>query len=90
VIRDNPAERRYEALVGDVVAGDIIYRAGDGVLTMVHTEVEPAWEGHGVGSRLVRGALDDVRARGLRIRPLCPFVAGFIRHHPEYDDLVVS
>jgi predicted GNAT family acetyltransferase len=68
----------------------IVYRGRDGVVTLVHTEVEPEWEGHGIGSKLVLGALDDVRARGLRIRPLCPFVAGYIRHHPEYEDLVVS
>jgi predicted GNAT family acetyltransferase len=57
---------------------------------MVHTEVEPEWEGRGVGSELVRGALDDVRARGLKVRPLCPFVRAFIERHSEYLDLVAS
>jgi predicted GNAT family acetyltransferase len=55
---------------------------------LVHTEVAPSAEGAGVGSRLVRGALDDVRARGLRVAPLCPFVREYIRRHPEYADLV--
>ena len=48
------------------------------------------FEGHGVGSRLVQGALDDLRARGLAVVPLCPFVAGFIDRHPEYADLVTT
>ena len=90
VVRDNPEERRYEAGVAGEVAGFILYRTRHEVVTMIHTEVESRWEGHGVGSALARGALDDVRARGLKVRPLCPFVAGYIRHHPEYEDLVVS
>ena len=60
------------------------------MITLVHTDVDPKWEGQGVGSELVRGALDDLRARGLKVRPLCPFVAAFIRRHPEYEDLVSS
>jgi predicted GNAT family acetyltransferase len=55
---------------------------------MVHTEIEPAFEGEGFGSALVSGALDDVRARGKRVRPLCPFVAAYVKRHPEYADLV--
>jgi predicted GNAT family acetyltransferase len=90
VVRDNPEQTRYEVHVDDVVAGYILYRAGEGLLTMVHTEVGPEWEGHGVGSVLVRGALDDVRARGLKVRPLCPFVRGYIERHPEYGDIVGS
>jgi uncharacterized protein len=56
---------------------------------MVHTEIEPEWEGRGFGSTLAAGALDDVRVRGLKVRPLCPFVVAYIRRHPEYADLVV-
>jgi predicted GNAT family acetyltransferase len=52
------------------------------------TEVPEALEGQGIGSALARGALDDVRAQGLQVIPLCPFVAAFIRRHPEYLDLV--
>jgi predicted GNAT family acetyltransferase len=89
-VLDNPEARRYEARVGEALAGFITYRSAGDVVTMIHTEVLPEWEGHGVGSALVRGALDDVRARGLEVRPLCPFVAGYLRHHPEYEDLVVS
>lgn len=55
---------------------------------MVHTDVDPKWEGHGAGSALVQGALDDVRARGLKVRPVCPFVAAYIRRHPDYEEIV--
>jgi predicted GNAT family acetyltransferase len=53
-----------------------------------HTETDPAHEGQGFAGRLVRQALDDVRAKGLKIWPLCPYVAHFVRKHPEYADLV--
>jgi predicted GNAT family acetyltransferase len=89
-VRDNPALTRYEAHADGRIAGYILYRPRKEFLTMVHTEVEPEWEGHGIGSALVRGALDDVRARGLKVRPLCPFVRSFIERHPEYRDLVAS
>jgi predicted GNAT family acetyltransferase len=55
---------------------------------MVHTEVDPEFEGSGLGGKLVAGALDDVRAQGRRVQPLCPFVAKYIARHPEYADLV--
>ena len=86
----NDARSRYELDVDGRVAGILVYRHGDEVLTMVHTEVGDEWEGQGLGSTLVRGALDDVRERGLKIRPLCPFVAAYLRRHPEYEDLVSS
>jgi predicted GNAT family acetyltransferase len=85
---DNPAALRYELWTDEVLAGWIQYtRAGD-VVTLVHTDVDPAFEGRGLGSVLVAGTLDDVRSRGKRIRPLCPFVAAYLRRHPEYADLI--
>ena len=87
-VRDNADELRYEIEEDGEVRGFIQYRRDDGAITMVHTDVEPKWEGHGVGSALVHGALEDVRARGLKVRPLCPFVAAYIRHHPEYEEIV--
>ena len=89
VVRDNQAERRYELLLGDELVSEILYRTKPGTVVLVHTEVEPAVEGSGLGSRLVGEALDDIRSRGLSVVPLCPFVAAYIRHHPEYDDLVL-
>jgi uncharacterized protein len=81
---DNPAELRYEIHVDEQLAGSIRYTRDGDVVTLVHTEVDPAFEGHGVGSVLVKGALDDARARGLTVRPLCPFVAAWLRRHPDY------
>ncbi len=87
-IADNPAERRYEAHVGDRLAGFAEYRAMPGGIVFIHTEVLPEFEGRGVGSRLAAGALDDVRARGLGMTPKCPFIAAYVRRHPQYADLV--
>jgi predicted GNAT family acetyltransferase len=87
-VRDNPAERRYELRLGDTIVGEIRYRLRPGVAVLLHTEVSPSSEGQGHGSRLVAEALDDIRARGLRVVPLCPFVSAYIRRHPEYADLV--
>jgi predicted GNAT family acetyltransferase len=85
----NDAERqRYEIHLGSELAGFVAYHAQPGLITVLHTEVEPAYEGQGVGSRLVEGMLDDVRARGLRVLPICPFVRAYVRRHPEVRDLV--
>lgn len=87
-VGDNAGAHRYEALVDGEVAGYLVYRLEPGLITLLHTEVDPAFEGHGVGSRLVAAALDDIRSRGLSIRPFCPFVRSYIARHPEYTDLV--
>jgi uncharacterized protein len=86
---DNPQQLRYELWDGTTLAGFIDYRIEPGTVVLVHTDVDPSFEGRGLGSRLVGGALDDVRARGLKLVPLCPFVATYIRRHPDYADLVV-
>jgi predicted GNAT family acetyltransferase len=89
VVRDNPEELRYEILRGDELVGEIRYRIEPGVIVLVHTDVAPSAEGQGIGTRLVAGALDDIRSRGLRLVPVCPFVAAYLRRHPEQRDLVV-
>ena len=88
VVRDNPAELRYEAVRDGELVGLIRYRVEPGALVLVHTEVAEKVEGTGVGSQLVRGAVDDIRARGLRLVPVCPFVLAYLRRHPEHADLV--
>jgi len=85
---DNPDKERYEAYVGDELAGFVTYRARPGAVVLVHTEVDDAFEGRGVGGRLAAGALDDLRARGVKVEPLCPFIARYIQRHPEFSDLV--
>ncbi|EWY37170.1 hypothetical protein N825_21525 [Skermanella stibiiresistens SB22] len=66
----------------------IKYMMRDDAIVLVHTEVPDALSGHGVGSKLVRGTLDDIRRRGLKVVPSCTFVRGFLDKHPEYQDLV--
>ena len=89
-VADNPGERRFEASVEGDLAGLLYYSTRPGKLVLVHTEVSDEFEGHGVGSRLVAGALDDIRARGLKVTALCPFAAAYIENHDEYADLVAA
>ncbi|WP_422739491.1 GNAT family N-acetyltransferase [Micromonospora sp. WMMD729] len=91
LVEDNPAKNRFEILVDDALAGFTAYvPRGQDVLVFTHTEVDPRFQGKGVGSVLIRGTLDQVRARGARVVPQCPFVAAFIDKHPEYADLVLA
>jgi uncharacterized protein len=88
-VRDNPERSRYEAHLGDAVAGFSAYRRrGDDIVVFTHTEVDPSFEGQGIGSALAKGALDDVRSRGLHIIAMCPFISAYVRRHPEYADLI--
>jgi predicted GNAT family acetyltransferase len=89
-ITDNPERGRYEISVDGDVAGFAEYERGEGSLVLVHTEVGSAYEGKGVGSSLARGALDDIRAKGLSVVPLCPFIKKWIEKHPDYQDLVAT
>lgn len=85
--RDNPKMQRFELRIGELTAiAD--YHINGRTMEFTHTEVPAALEGRGVGSRLVRFALDEARRRGFRVLPACRFVAVYIRRHPEYADLV--
>ncbi len=86
-VRDNAARHRFELDAEGHIAFSQYKRAG-GVIDIMHTEVPPALNGKGIGSRLVRGLLDLARAEGAKVRPLCPFVRSYIDKHPEYADLV--
>ena len=88
-VRRNPAGDRYELRIGDDVAVAAYSQQG-AVVTFTHTEVPEALEGHGVASRLIEGALDDVRNRNLKIVPECRFVAAYVQRHPEVQDLVAQ
>jgi predicted GNAT family acetyltransferase len=88
-VRDNPPESRYEIRADGRLAGFVIYETHPDHITFIHTEIEPQYEGEGLGSQLARAVLDDARRRGLTVVPICPFIAGYIRRHPdEYLDLV--
>ena len=88
-IRDNTAASRYELTVDGHVAF-IAYEPMAGGRVFVHTEVPSALEGRGVGGRLVKGALLDMRSRGWKVQPDCTFVASYIERHPEFADLVAG
>ena len=87
---DNKDDRRYEAYAGDALAGFVQYRTRPGRVVLVHTEIDPAFEGKGIASQLAAAALDDIRRQGLSVTPLCPFIASYIERHPDYADLVAA
>jgi len=87
-VRDNPEKSRYEAVMGQAVAALVDYRVLRGRVALIHTEVDRAFTGRGVGLRLAQGVLDDIRARGLKVTPVCRFMAAYIERHPAYADLV--
>jgi hypothetical protein len=86
-VRDNTERHRFE-LDADGHVAFSNYRRDDGTITIMHTEVPKELGGKGIGSALVRDLLEIVRAQGLKVVPLCPFVAGYIAKHPEYADLL--
>jgi len=85
-IADNQAMHRFELPVDGHIATSEYSK--DGVITFVHTEVPQALAGKGIGSTLIKGALDQVRARGLKVVALCPFVKAYIEKHADYVDLL--
>jgi predicted GNAT family acetyltransferase len=90
-IVDEPVAQRYEARLGNDVVGYSEYRRVErDRLILFHTEIDPAFEGQGFGSRLAKGVLDDIRARGFRVTVKCPFMAAFLKRHREYEDLVAT
>ena len=87
-IANNTEEARYEAFVGSERAGFTTYHAQPGLITLLHTEIDPAFEGQGIGSRFVAEILDDARRRELHVLPICPFVRAFLQKNPDYADLI--
>ena len=87
-VREVPEANRFEAVRDGRVLGHIAYRRRPRGYAFLHTEVEPAAEGGGVGSALARGALDSLRDNGFELLPYCPFVRDWIARHPEYVSLV--
>jgi predicted GNAT family acetyltransferase len=93
VVVDKPVESRYEARQGDRVLGIVDYLLDPEIngIVLVHTEVDPDAEGMGVGSRLAKGALEDVRSRGLKLTVECEFIKAYLKRHPrDYADLVAD
>ena len=88
VITDNPAESRYELHLGGELAGFVLYRLRGQQITLIHTEIDPLFQGAGLATHLARFSLDDARKRNLAVLPSCPYIRSWIGKHPEYADLV--
>ncbi|GGU98786.1 N-acetyltransferase [Streptomyces litmocidini] len=87
VVRRVDPRHRYEILVDGERAGLTAYRDRDDRRVFFHTEVDEAYAGRGLASILVEQALADVRASGMRIVPVCPYVAKFLKKHEEFADI---
>ncbi len=88
IVGDNPEASRFEATLDGTLMAVAQYERTTDRITFTHTIVAEAAEGHGVGGKLVKFALDQARADKLVVVPLCPFVQSYLRRHPEYRDLV--
>lgn len=87
-VADVPERGRFEITADGRLAGFCEYTLDGGLVTLTHTEVFGEFSGRGLAGRLVAAALDEARRLGLRVRPVCPYVAAYIKRHPEYADLV--
>jgi predicted GNAT family acetyltransferase len=87
-VLENPGSARFEVTVGQQVAGYVQYRDRADERSFVHTVIDPAYEGHGLASRLISAALADARRRGAAVFPYCPFVRDYLLKHPQDLDLV--
>ena len=88
-VRHDEAHHRYQALIGEEVAGTAHYRVRE-EKDFWHTEVKPEYEGKGVGTALAKAVFEDLRARGEKAVIECPFLQSYLKRHPEYADLVLS
>ena len=90
-VTNNAVRQRYEGLVDHgAVAGFVDYQQTSELVVLTHTEVDPSFEGRGVGSALARAALDDIRERHLKALVICPFILAWLGHHPEHRDLLFN
>ena len=88
-VRNNAAESRFEARLGDDLAL-IEYQLSDKVIAYTHTEVPPAFEGKGVAAKMARAALEYAKEQGLMVAPFCPYIASYIKRHPEYQSITID
>ncbi len=87
-VADNPPASRFEITIDGKLAGFSEYQRSDGEIEFTHTVIDDAYEGQGLGSTLVAGALDEVRRDGVQVRATCEFVSTYIQRHHEYADLL--
>ncbi len=86
--RDDSENHQYLAEQDGEIAGLAVYHIRGDRYLFVHTEVKEEFEGRGIGTELARHALDDVRSKGKLIVPVCPFIAAWLKRHPDYQDMV--
>ena len=90
-VTDNKEQHRYELkFSGKEAPAILVYREHGDTITLIHTEVPPELEGHGLGGKIAKFALDDARTRGLQVVASCPFVSAYIRRHPDYMALLTG
>jgi uncharacterized protein len=89
-VTDNPDQAQYEIRADGELAGVVQYQLRDGVLTLLHTQTDDRFRGHGLAGHLVQSTLDAARERQLQVLPYCPYVRRWIAEHPGYADLVPS
>ncbi len=85
-VRNNAALSRYELDVNGATAF-ANYRLAPGKVIITHTETPPSLRGRGIASKLVQGALEQIRASGLKVVAGCGFVVDYLQKHPEYSDI---
>jgi len=88
VVRNNPESQTYDALVGDEIAGTLLYEREGPRIVLTHTAVQHKYQHQGIATTLIATTLDDIRAQDKKVTILCPLVAAFIAGHPDYADLV--
>ncbi len=90
-VTENADRHRFEGTDDSgVVAGFVEYERRGDTVDLVHTEVDDAFEGRGVGSALVRGVLDELRAIDAEVAVACPFIKSWLEKHPDYQDLATG
>ncbi len=85
----NSAQKRFEIQIGDQIAM-VKYILGSSEIIFTHTEVPEALEGHGIAGKMAKVAVEYAKAQGLRIRPTCPYIAEYIKRHPEYHSITAG
>lgn len=87
-IRNNTHQHRFELETDGKLSVVNYEKEDETTLALIHTEVDPSLEGHGIGSKLVEGVLQYIEQNELKIVPLCPFVTAYLKRHPEWNRVV--
>jgi hypothetical protein len=89
-VTHNQAEKRFEAALNEDDLALAAYRKDGSTYVFTHTEVPPAYEGLGIAGKVVKTALETVKAEGATMIPVCPYVKAYVKRHPEYEALIKS